>query len=275
MVMLDVLGAKQMADPTNYGRVCPMLDAMAIKKHITYDQSSRKMFGFEDLGKGSDDERIASEALVFMVVGIQGHWKAPIGYFITNTLRADTQKVLIEHALDLLEARNIKVVCLTMDGHATNVAMCTMLGCQLRVGDNKLITYFPHPTSGDRVFVMMDACHMLKLVRNMFESYQVIKGPDNTRIQWSYIKDLSSIQEDAGLRAGNKLTSKHVKFQAQKMKVALAAQTLSGSVAKTLQMLHDSGDFRFRDALPTVKFIKVLTTKSFPIFGGILLFISS
>ena len=28
---------------------------------------------------------------------------------------------------------------------------------------------FPHPVTGEKVFVMMDACHMLKLARNMLQ----------------------------------------------------------------------------------------------------------
>ena len=33
------------------------------------------MTGFVDLGDGLDETSVASEALVFMVVGLQGHWK--------------------------------------------------------------------------------------------------------------------------------------------------------------------------------------------------------
>lgn len=57
-----------------------------------------------------------------------------------------------------------------MDGHATNISMCTMLGCQLKLTSSQpLRTYFAHPSTGEQVFVMMDACHMLKLARNMLE----------------------------------------------------------------------------------------------------------
>jgi len=46
----------------------------------------------------TDDE--AKEVLVFMLVGIQGCWKAPIAYFFTSTLSAATQKELVVHALE-------------------------------------------------------------------------------------------------------------------------------------------------------------------------------
>ncbi len=59
---------------------------------------------------------------------------------------------------------------MTMDGHASNVSMCNQLGCELKGDPRKLLqTSFSHPVTGEKVFVMMDACHMLKLARNMLQ----------------------------------------------------------------------------------------------------------
>lgn len=61
------------------------------------------------------------------------------------------------------------------------------------------------------------------------------------------------------MRAGNKLTNEHVQFKNSKMKVSLAAQLMSSSVAHTLSLavdLHMSGFDVY--CLPTVKFIEVL-----------------
>lgn len=47
-----------------------MIDGMSIRKQIIYDQHSKKMFGYVDLGNGPEvEEAQASEALVFMVTG--------------------------------------------------------------------------------------------------------------------------------------------------------------------------------------------------------------
>ena len=78
--------------------------------------------------------------------------------------------MLVEHALEELHHRQIRVVCMTMDGHASNISMCTQLGCDLKADPcEPLKTHFPHPVTHDNVFVMMDACHMLKLTRNMLQ----------------------------------------------------------------------------------------------------------
>ena len=44
--------------------------------------------GHVDLGDGVKHEKVAREALVVMAVGINSHWKLPIGYFFVNGLSA-------------------------------------------------------------------------------------------------------------------------------------------------------------------------------------------
>ena len=47
------------------------------------------MFGFVDISSGDDkNTEEAKEALVIMPVGIQGYWRIPIAYFLTNILTA-------------------------------------------------------------------------------------------------------------------------------------------------------------------------------------------
>ncbi|KAJ4934764.1 hypothetical protein JOQ06_007546 [Pogonophryne albipinna] len=169
-MMLDMLERRCQEDQAKYGCVALMLDAMAIRKHVQYNPHNQSMSGFVDMGDGNNETDVATEALVFMVVGLQGHWKAPIAYYLTKSLSPETQRVLLSHALEELHARGIRVVSVTMDGHASNVSMCNQLGCELKGNPQEpLKTSFPHPSTGDKVFVMMDACHMLKLARNMLQ----------------------------------------------------------------------------------------------------------
>lgn len=62
---------------------------------------------------------------------------------------------------------------MTMDGHASNVSMCTKLRCDLKANSceplKTLKTYFPHPVTHDNVFVRMHACQMLKLTHNTLQ----------------------------------------------------------------------------------------------------------
>ena len=58
-------------------------------------------------------------------------------------------------------------------------------------------------------------------------------------IQWSYLRRLADLQEKEGLVAANKLSQRHMMWQKQKMKVNLAAQTLSASVADALDFCRE------------------------------------
>ncbi|XP_035990436.1 THAP domain-containing protein 6-like [Fundulus heteroclitus] len=85
-MMLDMLEKRCQGDQAKYGFVALMLDAMAIKKHVQYNPHTQSMSGFVNPGDGSNETDVAAEALVFLVVGLQGHWKAPISYYLTNSL---------------------------------------------------------------------------------------------------------------------------------------------------------------------------------------------
>ncbi len=104
---------------------------------------------------------------------------------------------------------------------------------------------------------MMDACHMLKLARNMLQAYSPIKSSIG-QISWTHIVQLNDIQIKDGLHAANKLTGKHIFFDSQKMKVSLAAQTLSRSVTVALRTLRDLGYPEFKHCEATAEFIEVV-----------------
>ncbi len=78
---------------------------MAIKKHVQYNPHTQTMSGFVDRGDGFNETDTTTEALVFMVVGLQGHWKPQIAYYLTKSLSPETQKVLVVQALEELHAQ--------------------------------------------------------------------------------------------------------------------------------------------------------------------------
>ncbi len=71
---------------------------------------------------------------------------------------------------------------------------------------NNLQTTFPHPGNpAEHIAVVLDPCHLLKLVRNAFAHLEVLKDKDGNEVKWSYIKALHDLQVETGLRARNKL----------------------------------------------------------------------
>ena len=72
---------KEMAAEESLKKHCMlMLDAMSLKKEVVYDPKTNKYAGFIDCGNflASSEDSLATEALVFMAVGLTGSWKYPV-----------------------------------------------------------------------------------------------------------------------------------------------------------------------------------------------------
>ena len=89
------------------------------------------------------------------------------------------------------------------------------------------------------ILVTLDACHLIKLVQNTLGDFRVIKNSENETISWHYFKSLHNLQQREGLHLANSLRSKHINWQANKMKVKLAVETLSTLVANSVDYCQD------------------------------------
>ena len=225
-------------DRWRYKHAVLIIDGMAIKKAIEYDQTTKSYAGFVDFGSGVDDdnETPATEALVFMVSGLHGFWKIPIGYFLVRGISATIQTTLVQKALEFLDETGIQVVALTLDGYQTNMATIRKLGCS--TDPDNIQSSFAHPTTGEPVFVFIDACHGLKLIQNQFCNISKIKIPGVGVAEWSHLVQLNRFQKAEGLTAANKLSDRHIEFSQQKMKVSLRDATISILVHVTNMTIH-------------------------------------
>jgi hypothetical protein len=142
-----------------------------------------------------------------------------VAYFFTHILSAATQKELVLHTLSHLAENGFVVCCLTLDDHASNLSMCRLLGADLNTSLN-FKSRFTISDSPQKVYVLLDPCNMIKLTRNMLHSYGGIRSPDGL-VEWKYISRLQEVQQEAGWKLGNNLTSRHVNFHQNKMKPSL------------------------------------------------------
>jgi hypothetical protein len=261
------LGQKVKSDQWQYKYCSVMIDAMCIRRHIEYDSGTGSMVGFVDLGSGpvENDEATAREALVIMAVGLAGHWKVPLGYVLIDGITADVQKELVLMAISKLGEVGIRAVAIVMDGHQTNQSMAKKLGCSF--DGKEIISSFEHPSGDDRVYVFFDACHMLKNIRNALHAEGVFRSEKLGEVRWEDLVKLQDLQATEGLRAANKLTSKHIRFSQKKMSVKLAAQTLSSSVAKSLEFVSEINIDGFENCTGTASFI-AMVDRLFDIFNS-------
>lgn len=238
--------------------VCALvMDEMAIRQHEEFVPSQCKSYGYVDMGTGAKETTIAKESLVFLLNCVNGNWKIPVGYFLIAGIRADQKKELVLECLRKCNDAGITVVSLTFDGAPTNLTMSKRLGCDLQ--HTSLKTSFKHPSCDEEVFVFLDPCHMIKLIRNTLgEKFSFINA-DNKLIEWKYFKQLHQLQESESFHLANKLRVQHIDFKKQKMKVRFATQLFSESVAMALKFCSENlllADFK--DVGPTVEFIQIV-----------------
>ena len=68
---------------------------------------------------------------LIMAVGLTGHWKVTLGYFLITGISSVVQVKVIQRALIKLGQIGIRSLALFMDGHATNQGMVSQLGRSL------------------------------------------------------------------------------------------------------------------------------------------------
>lgn len=181
-----------------------MLDEIGIKRGIQRLPNGVTR-GYVNTGtfyeKDCDDVPLAKDAVVFMIVGLDEKWKFPIAYFLINGLESAVLVELIKESLCRLHEIGVEVVSITLDGPNQHVYVLEQLGVSFQMSDLK--PYFSHPSNDKRVYAILDPCHMLKLMRNLFGDLKILVDPDSNLIRWEFIKNLVKIQEAEGLREIN------------------------------------------------------------------------
>jgi hypothetical protein len=142
-------------------------------------------------------------------------------YFITALPGAKRSQLIMKY-IAAINSTGCKVRAVVMDAHPSNVSAYTHLGCIFQL--DKLKTDFM--VDGEPVFAFFDACHALKLLRNLMGDFD-LKDGDGGLIQFQYLEKLVELQKQHGLHLGHKLTPRHIKYANEKMKTKLAGQALS------------------------------------------------
>lgn len=233
-----------------------MMDEMSIRPSTCWDPKSKQYLGFEDYGVPNlcKTKRLAKEALVFLINAVNGRWKIPVAYFLTAGMTGEAKAELVLEILRFLnEVDDMRIISLTFDGHPSNRRMTE----ELTSAAFGTATYFLHPIQGYKIHFILDAAHMIKLMRNYLAKH-LMKDEDGEKIEWKYLQRLHKIQEEMGLHFGNKLRSAHINYKDNIMSVKLAAQTLSHSVAISLEFCRTLEIAGSEDSTGTIKFIDMM-----------------
>lgn len=224
-----------------------VLDEMSLKSHLFYDISRDKIIGFQT-ENNETSAKIASSALVVMVRGIASSWKQPLAYFFyKSTAAADEAKDILFESVRRLNVIGFNVLAVVSD-QGPNFQK--LVKTSLKLNENNLFFY----VDSLRILYLFDVPHLLKSTRNNFFSY--IFELEDGKTSKSYLETFYNYDKVKEYRLCPKLSNDHIyPNNFQKMKVKLASQVFSHSVAAALNTYID---FQFlpQDAKITAKFIK-------------------
>lgn len=175
-----------------------MIDEMSIKKDVHFN--GKYNIGYVNMGTKNDESDalpLASDILVFMLVALNSNWKIPIAYFLINGISAEEKANLVIKCLLNVYDTGATVKTLTFDGAASNLSMARKLGSDLVEQ-----TYFLHPKTNEKIYIILDAAHMLKLCRNTLGDHKILYNNEDLKIKWQFFKELVCLQEETGLHFG-------------------------------------------------------------------------
>lgn len=237
-----------------------VIDEMAIRKQLVWTGQQVEGYVSNPLSPPDafdDSQKMAKEAIVLLAVGVNSRFKIVLGYWFIDGLNASDRAAMVTECLKKLHAVGVRATGVTCDSPLVNFSMFKILGAKL--DPKNLRPYFDHPAvPGQRVFAIIDPVHGIKNIRNSLANTDIVNA-DGKVISWRYIERLQKVQAEEGLRLANKLKKRHVNFSSNRMKVALATQTLSRSVADAIDFLRC--DLKHKDFVgseATTEFIRIV-----------------
>jgi len=203
-----------------------------------------------------DCESTATEVLVFLLSSLKNKCKWPIGYWFVDKIKSTVQSQLITMVITECNGFGIKVVNVTCDVYA-NASTFKLLGCDLDQPYDSIKSDFNIALSKQNIYFTPDACHNVKLARNALGTFGAFTDENNNLIEWRYINKLFQLQNEIGFKLANKISAAHINWKVNPMKVKLAVQTLSSSVADSLLYLSQTS-VEFEKCGATIKFVRVI-----------------
>lgn len=236
--------------------LCLISDEMSIRKQVHFNPVNKSFYGFvskfnSENSENNNELAIAKDALVFMAVGPD--FRIAVAYFLLNGLQGIDRAALTREVIKNVQKTGARIISLTSDGLPANFMVADLLGADF--GANK--PFFPnacHP--GNKIYIIFDPSHMLKLLRKHFAGNQLYYGEE--KLDWNLLKILAEKQDSDNFELGNKLSHRHINYSIAPMNVRLAVETFSKSVADVLQQLNDDGYAEFDGCDATVEFIQLI-----------------
>ncbi|KAL4104692.1 hypothetical protein QTP88_019974 [Uroleucon formosanum] len=150
---------------------------MKIKNYLEYSKFLDLIEGYEDLGTKERSNKLAGQALVFMIRGAYSKWKLPFAYFLPSTSinHKTLSELLIEAIYKIFDCGFI-VLSMVYDQGTNNVSA---LQKDLNMTKDRPFIEI----RGRKVFSIFDVPHLYKNLRNNFIKNNFIYKENETSFQ--------------------------------------------------------------------------------------------
>ena len=259
-----------------------LFNEVQVKERLVFDPSIWELVGFTDLdcsvteeflglhkkGNESDSDNITSDAhknfathvLQFHFKSLFSSFKYPCAFFMTRALNSLALQRIFWQGVSMLHGCGFTTLFTGCDGASANRSFMVMNGVTAENSSGQ--NFF----SRKPIFFISDPPHLLKKLRNNL--YNSGNREDNPRFTRTLTKQGEKIVWEHFIRVYNrdkrrhvcttKLRKEHVYLDSlSKMRVKLAVQALSSSVARDME-LHDQNTTE-----QTTKYIKACETAWF------------
>ncbi|XP_030833255.1 uncharacterized protein LOC105444767 isoform X2 [Strongylocentrotus purpuratus] len=245
------------------------IDEIKVSEGLVFSQSTGEIVGFTSLGtlndelqkyardcEGAKEPKMASHILTVMIRAICASYRSPIAYFATLGATSDQLYWIVTESIEYLTHQGFCVRGIVSDGAAPNRGLYKIL--TEGISDN----FFFNSITDDRIYLFGDVPHLIKTIRNNFENSGFNHKTKNLKfrgldISWKHILDVYEwdFSSPSSLRMLHKLTEEHLHLTpALRMKVKLAAQVLSSTVANALKVQG------LPETASTIRFIEYVDT---------------
>lgn len=237
---------------TQQEKYCSLVfDELKIKNFLEYSKFLDLVEGYEDLGPIGRTNKLAGQAMVFVIRGLYSSWKMPISYFLpaTSVKHVHLSELLVEAVTQLFKCGLI-VNILVCDQGASNVAAYK----DLKITKDE--PYFL--VEGRKVFALFDVPHLFKNLRNHFIKRNLIF--EGKEVSFEDIKKTYEFDKNSSTsRSLLHITDAHISpGPFQLMSCKLAMQLFSNRVSTAIQTCILTGQLKSTTAPQTVKMIKKL-----------------
>lgn len=130
------------------------------------------------------EKELATQAIVFMVKGVNDPLLIPVAYYFINSLTGVQRANLLSGVITAVTDSGARVRSVTFDGLPANIAMCEYLGANMNSRSLNFNPLIDHPTAdGLKIPIVLDPCHLEKNARNTLAGKGLFMDDQDRKIE--------------------------------------------------------------------------------------------